>query len=143
MAAHAVTERSVSFPSSPTPIAVPATTAQDGRAFGDQALLALDAFETASLDLLNTRLLQDRIDRKYLVARRNFTSLLDQLCTGYRVVRAAGRPAATYDTLYFDTADRRLYEDHRRERGRRYKVRIRHHFERELSFLEVKFQQGN
>jgi len=142
MAGRAVTERSVSSPVSSS-IAVPSTSAPDGRASSNEALRVLDTFDTASMDLLNTRLLQDRIDRKYLVARRDLASLLDQLRASYRVVRAAGRPAASYDTLYFDTIDHRLYEDHRRERGRRYKVRVRHHFERELSFLEVKFQQGN
>jgi hypothetical protein len=60
------------------------------------------------------------------------------LSPDFRVVRAAGRTAATYDSLYFDTPDRRMYEDHRRRRGRRYKVRIRHHLERQLSFLEIK-----
>jgi hypothetical protein len=31
-----------------------------------------------------------------------------------------------------------MYEDHRRGRGRRHKVRIRHHLERQLTFLEIK-----
>jgi hypothetical protein len=98
----------------------------------------LDAFRDASADLVSTRLLQQRVDRKYLVPKRLLDQLLSQLSAGYELVRAAGLPAATYDTLYFDTADRQLYEAHRRGRGRRYKVRIRHHLDRRLSFLEVK-----
>jgi hypothetical protein len=41
------------------------------------------------------------------------------------------------------TADLRMYDDHRRGRCPRYKVRIRHHIDRELSFLEVKRKGAN
>jgi len=99
---------------------------------------ALEALRDASLELLNARLLQQRVDRKYLLPTRLLEPLLARLCDDYQVVRSAGRLAATYDTLYLDTEDRRMYEEHRRRRGRRYKVRIRHHLDRQLSFLEIK-----
>ncbi|OFV92984.1 MAG: hypothetical protein A3G76_01980 [Acidobacteria bacterium RIFCSPLOWO2_12_FULL_65_11] len=99
---------------------------------------ALEAFRDAPAGLLDARVLQRRIDRKYLLPRRQLEPLLACLIADYQVVRSAGRLAATYDNLYFDTPDRRMYEDHRRGRGRRYKVRQRHHLDRQLSFLEIK-----
>lgn len=99
---------------------------------------ALDGFRHASADLIGARLLQQRIDRKYLLPRKQLELLLVRLHAHYEVVQAAGRLAATYDTLYFDTQDRQMYEAHRRGRGRRYKVRVRHHLDRQLSFLEIK-----
>lgn len=98
----------------------------------------LEALREASAELLNARLLQQRIDRKYLLPKRLLEPLLARLGADYQVVKSAGHPAATYDTLYFDTQDRQMYEAHRRGRGRRYKVRVRHHLDRQLSFLEIK-----
>ena len=100
--------------------------------------VALALFRDASSELLAARALQRRFDRKYLLPKRLLEPLLAQLSSSFRVVRAEGRLAATCDSLYFDTPDRQMYEDHRRGRGRRHKVRIRHHLERQLSFLEVK-----
>lgn len=99
---------------------------------------ALDAFEEASLDLLDARVLLRRVDRKYILPKRDLDSLLTRLGAEYRVVRSAGRLAASYQTCYFDTPDRQMFEDHRRGRRPRYKVRVRHHVDRTLSFLEIK-----
>ena len=43
-----------------------------------------------------------------------------------------------YRTLYFDTPDHHCLRDHHRGRRPRYKIRIRHYTDRQLSFLEVK-----
>jgi hypothetical protein len=99
---------------------------------------ALRAFGDASAELLAARALQQRVDRKFLLPKALLEPLLEGLLGDFRVVRAEGRLAATYDSQYFDTPDRQMYEDHRRGRGRRHKVRIRHHLERRLTFLEVK-----
>ena len=61
----------------------------------------------------------------------------------YGVLRAGTRLAARYSTRYFDTSDLRMYDDHRRGRCPRYKVRMRHHLDRTLSFLEVKRKGTN
>ena len=105
--------------------------------------VALETFRDASAELVAARTLQQRVDRKYLLPKQALNSLLAGLCADFRVVRAEGRLAATYDSQYFDTPDRQMYEDHRRGRGRRHKVRIRHHLERRLSFLEVKSKSAN
>ena len=98
----------------------------------------LYAFRDASPKLLDTRTLQQRVDRKYLLPKRVLEPLLARLSGEYQVIRSAGQLAAAYSTQYFDTPERQMYHDHRRGRRPRYKVRLRHHLDRRLNFLEVK-----
>ena len=104
-------------------------------------LMGLDIlrrFAIAQPSLIEARSLQQRVDRKYLLAASDITSLLARLQQSHCVVSAGGHGWARYDSIYFDTPDRDLYHAHRCGRRPRYKVRIRHHVDRALSFLEVK-----
>ena len=103
---------------------------------------ALSRFAEAPLDLIAARALQQRIDRKYLLSQRRLETVLAGLAADYRVARAGEVLAARYETIYFDTVDRRLFDDHRRGRFPRYKVRLRHHCDRRQTFLEVKRRGG-
>jgi len=103
-----------------------------------ETAFALCRFGDASPELIEARTLQERVDRKYLLPARVLDALLARLSGQYRVVLSAGRPLARYHTQYFDTPARELYHDHRRGRRPRYKVRLRHHLDRRLSFLEIK-----
>jgi hypothetical protein len=98
----------------------------------------LETFHPASEAQIAARSLQRRIDRKYVLPQRMLEPLLEMLSLDYLVVLSEDRRVATYDTLYFDTEDRQMYDDHRRGRRLRHKVRIRHYLDRELSFLEIK-----
>jgi hypothetical protein len=68
--------------------------------------------------------------------------ILAGLSSAYGVLRSGSALAARYRTVYFDTEDLRLYHAHRRGRAERYKVRVRHHLDRELSFVEVKHRNA-
>jgi hypothetical protein len=103
----------------------------------------LRRFAIALPSLIEARSLQQRVDRKYLLAASDITSLLARLQQSHCVVRANAHGWARYDNLYFDTPDRDLYHAHRCGRRPRYKVRIRHHVDRALSFLEVKRKDGS
>jgi hypothetical protein len=107
-------------------------------AVDDRVITALAGFRTASAELSDRWLLQRRIDRKFVFSSALLEPLLSALAPHFSVLRAGIAPIATYQTVYFDTAGRQLYEDHRRGRLPRHKVRLRHHLERRLSFLEVK-----
>lgn len=104
-------------------------------------LPVLATFAAADSDLLQARALLSRVDRKYVLSERLLPILLEQLRDHYRLLPAAGHMAAAYRTLYFDTVERSMYHDHRRGRCPRIKVRIRHHRDRRLSFLEIKRKQ--
>jgi hypothetical protein len=108
-----------------------------------EAPRALAAFREVDAELLAARALLSRMDRKYLLPRETLDALLSSLRDDYRVLRAGTRLAARYSTNYFDTSDLRMYDDHRRGRCPRYKVRLRHHLDRTLSFLEVKRRGTN
>ena len=79
-----------------------------------------------------------RADSKFAIARAEIPALLQTMAPGYEVLTAAGNTAATYATIYFDTADRQFLTDHLRGRRPRHKVRVRHYLDRHLSYLEVK-----
>src|SRR5688572_21703226 len=103
---------------------------------------ALGLFGRASAELLSTRALQQRVDRKYLLPEARLEPLLDLLRADYAVVHSAGMLLAAYATLYLDTREFQTYEDHRRGRRPRCKVRLRHHLDRQVSFLEIKRKDG-
>jgi VTC domain len=102
----------------------------------------LARFDDASPDLIAARALQRRVDRKYMFPKRLLATALESLPADYRVARAADALVARYETVYFDTPDRQLFDDHRRGRRPRYKVRLRHYCDRQLSFIEVKQKGG-
>ena len=118
-----------------------AATAPSGQPAAEALTAALAGFTAAAESLLQDRALLRRVDRKYLLAARHLPALLGVLTRGHHLLHAAGHPVATYRTEYFDTPDRQSYDDHRRGRRPRCKVRIRHHLERRVSFLEVKQKQ--
>lgn len=104
----------------------------------DACLDVLATFEPSSKELLTARALQHRVDRKYLLPVWIVGPLLARLHAGHRIVQSEEKRLARYEDLYFDTPERRLYHDHRRGRRPRYKVRIRHHVDRQRTFLEIK-----
>lgn len=103
---------------------------------------ALNRFEQADAALISKRKLLRRTDSKFLMSEGDVDSLLTQLRPRYAVLLANGAALAGYRTLYFDTSDYRCFHDHRRGRRPRFKARIRHYDDRELSFLEVKSKGG-
>lgn len=84
------------------------------------------------------RELVSRIDTKFSVPLTALDDIAATLQPQYRLLPSGGIRAARYVTIYFDTADRQVLLDHRRDRRPRSKLRIRHYVDRRLSMLEVK-----
>ncbi|MFT4705262.1 MAG: hypothetical protein ACI81R_002970 [Bradymonadia bacterium] len=99
---------------------------------------ALAPFEVCSSELLEARALQKRVDSKYMFSLHKLPALLETLSESFHIVLSDGKHSATYETLYYDTPDRALFDAHRRGRRPRHKVRVRHYAERNLCFLETK-----
>jgi hypothetical protein len=91
-------------------------------------------------ELLQARQLLQRNDAKFCLPAAELLAVLEACPEDYAVLRAGGRPVATYRTRYFDTPELTSYHDHRRGRRRRCKVRVRHYLDREVSYLEVKLK---
>ena len=94
--------------------------------------------QAASLALIEQRALQKRVDTKQVVARGAFEDLFAKLADHYAVILSTEKQEATYRNVYFDTPDHLCLREHHRGRRPRFKVRIRHHVDRSLSFLEIK-----
>jgi len=95
-------------------------------------------FTEASSSLLSARALQRRVDTKFVFPVGKLRNLLGELLQDFTLLRAGGEAVARYRNLYFDGADYDFLHAHHRGCRPRYKVRVRHYIDRELSYLEVK-----
>jgi hypothetical protein len=99
------------------------------------------AFEPISLDALNAKAaMLERLDNKYVIRGGTLWQALPELVEIFDVLEIEGRRAFTYDTCYFDCAERRSYHDHHQGRRQRLKVRMRRYVEAGLCYLEVKLK---
>lgn len=98
-------------------------------------------FHPIGLDALNAKAsMLERLDNKYVVTAGTLAEALPALTEAFDVLEIDGQRAFTYDTCYFDDAQRRSYYDHHQGRRRRMKVRIRRYNDAGLCFVEVKLK---
>lgn len=86
--------------------------------------------------------LQTRIDRKYIVDEDVIDRLVEVLAGEIAVLDVEGRREFAYESVYFDTAELRLYHAAAYRRRRRFKVRTRTYEDSGKSMLEVKSKDG-
>lgn len=99
----------------------------------------LEKFPEISLSQMDSIRLMNRIDSKYLTDSATVYDILqDALRCGYRVFTQESRRLHDYDSIYFDTADLRMFTDHRRGKADRQKVRTRSYVGTGQCYLEVK-----
>jgi hypothetical protein len=101
------------------------------------------SIESASPELMQQRALQKRVDTKMVIDKSMLTDLVSSVTEHYALVLSTEQQEARYKNIYFDTDDHLCLRDHHRGRRPRYKVRIRHHIDRSMSFLEVKQRLSN
>jgi hypothetical protein len=98
-------------------------------------------FDPISLDTLNAKAeMLERLDNKYVVGADVLRRAALQLAKHFDILDIDGRRSFTYETCYFDDADRHSYFDHHQGRRKRAKVRIRRYVEAGLCFVEVKLK---
>lgn len=99
----------------------------------------LEAFTPVTLEDMDSVKLMNRIDTKYLTSEKVLLELLDDaLSAGYKVLVIEGLRISPYDTLYYDTAELRMFQEHHNRRLTRQKVRTRTYLASGISFLEIK-----
>jgi hypothetical protein len=86
--------------------------------------------------------LMKRVDTKFVVRMDILPSLLKKLTNSYRILEIGEHRLMSYDSTYFDTADKQLYKAHHNKRSARAKIRIRNYVESNLSFLEIKLKDN-
>lgn len=95
-------------------------------------------FAPISLAEMENVALLDRMETKYLLGVSQLSAALQRLTRSYRVLEINGVRLNRYQTVYFDTPDFRLYQQHHNGCGTRYKVRARRYVDSALAFFEVK-----
>lgn len=98
----------------------------------------LRAYDTINLDEMSAVRLMNRIDTKYITTLSKLEHLLDKLKIDYLVQDIETIQLAPYYTLYFDTIDSHMYNEHQRGRKTRQKIRMRRYEASNSSFLEIK-----
>lgn len=82
--------------------------------------------------------LMNRVDTKFLIREDLLAELLDHVKNDYMAQVVAGQQVCQYRTLYYDTVDAEMYNNHHNEKLNRQKVRARTYVDSDISFLEVK-----
>jgi hypothetical protein len=95
-------------------------------------------FDTIHLSEMGHVALLRRTDTKYLLSEAQVSQALAHLTGHYRILEIDERRLHNYQTLYFDTQDLALYQQHHNGQRNRYKVRERAYTDSDLAFLEVK-----
>ncbi|MBR1807794.1 MAG: polyphosphate polymerase domain-containing protein [Paludibacteraceae bacterium] len=98
----------------------------------------LSQFDPISLEEMESVKLMNRIDTKYVVTIRQLPLLLNMAKRDYYAQQIGGKRLATYDTVYYDTADLDMYIRHHDRQLVRQKIRVRQYVDSDLTFLEIK-----
>src|SRR5262245_28072329 len=110
----------------------------------DNAYAAIAAmanqFAPISLAEMDAVALLSRIDQKYILTPAQAHHILTQITDDYRLLAVADTRLHHYYTLYFDTANFALYQQHHNGGQNRYKVRFRQYVDSQQVFLEVKLK---
>lgn len=109
----------------------------------NQAVLdKLNQFNPITLQEMDGVKLMDRTDTKFTFNINMLPAILDEAKEYYRILDVEGNRISRYKTLYFDTEDFDLYNEHHSGKLNRYKIRHRTYVESNIGFLEVKFKNN-
>ena len=96
----------------------------------------LKNFKSITLNQLNaTASFLKRIDRKFLLNSKQFSTILDELKDNFNVLEIDGKKVFNYDNVYMDTADYLFYNQHQNKLESRTKVRTRYYVDSNIAFF--------
>lgn len=102
----------------------------------------INNFEPITLEEMDRVKLMNRTDTKFLCHIHQLPAILKQVSDYYKILHVNHFPVSTYPTLYYDSSDFMLYNQHHNGKLNRYKIRYRKYVESNIAFLEVK-QKSN
>lgn len=102
----------------------------------------LNQFKSITLQEMDGVKLMDRTDTKFTFNINELPIILEEAKNYYRILDVEGNRISRYKTLYFDTQDFDLYNEHHSGKLNRYKIRYRTYVESNIGFLEVKFKNN-
>lgn len=86
--------------------------------------------------------LMKRTDTKFVIHEKKLIEVLETIKDQYKVLQINENRMMTYSSLYFDTEDKKFYNDHHNGKINRTKVRMRKYVESDICFLEIKQKDG-
>ena len=102
----------------------------------------LNQFSPITLEEMDGVKLMDRTDTKFTFNINELPAILGEAKEFYKILSVEGNRISRYKTLYFDTEDFDLYNEHHSGKLNRYKIRHRTYVESNIGFLEVKFKNN-
>lgn len=102
----------------------------------------LQMFDNITLQEMDNVKLQDRVDTKFVFNASLLAEVLTQLKDNYRLLAINNNYYNTYESLYFDTPDLKLYHLHQNQKLNRHKIRFRRYVESNLHYLEIKYKSN-
>ncbi|OUV75895.1 MAG: hypothetical protein CBC83_01995 [Flavobacteriales bacterium TMED123] len=105
-------------------------------------LNAISDFSPITLKEMDGVKLMDRTDTKFAFRLNQLEPLLKKMQAFYNVLEVNKERIQAYNSLYFDTNDRKFYIDHHNSRVNRNKIRFREYVGSGLTFLEVKHKNN-
>jgi hypothetical protein len=97
-------------------------------------------YQGISLKDMDAVKLLNRIDTKYILSADLLPHILEQVKPYYRVLDIEDERIFSYNSLYYDTKDNRMYLAHHNGRLNRHKIRFREYVSSKLCFLEIKYK---
>lgn len=86
--------------------------------------------------------LMKRTDTKFVIHEKQLIEVLETIKDQYKVLQINENRMMTYSSLYFDTEDKKFYNDHHNGKINRTKIRMRKYVESDICFLEIKQKDG-
>jgi VTC domain len=103
----------------------------------------LEQFEPVSLEELKDYKLLNRIDTKYICNYKQLPEVLKLATEHFNIQTISDERIFSYESLYFDTDEKKSYYDHHQGKRIRYKVRFRKYLDTGDSFLEIKKKKNS
>lgn len=101
----------------------------------------LSRFRPINLEDLNSgSAMLERHDNKYIVRESVLRHAVQLLTEHFDILEIEGKRTFTYETCYFDDAQRTCYFEHHRGKRQRCKIRVRNYSDARLCFVEVKLK---
>jgi hypothetical protein len=107
-----------------------------------QLVPIINNLEPISLKEMNSVSLMKRTDTKFIIHQKKLIKVLEIIKDNYKVLEIDKNRMMTYASLYFDTENKKFYNDHHNGKINRTKVRMRKYIESDICFLEIKQKDG-
>ncbi|MBN2520579.1 MAG: polyphosphate polymerase domain-containing protein [Bacteroidales bacterium] len=86
--------------------------------------------------------LLNRTDTKYVLKLSLLPKIIKELVNDYYILEVDNKRLFSYETLYFDTEDLKMFRAHHNGKLNRYKIRKREYVDSKLNYLEIKFKNN-